>query len=124
MSVVAKRTNIAWQRKAHNIGGQGKQIVMSLVERGGRVRSQHVPEVNAKTLRPILHAQLDGATTLMTDDAGQWRVMGRDFQRHEVVNHGIGEYVRGDAHTNTVEGYFSISSAGSSVRIITYRSST
>src|SRR5207249_7849160 len=42
---------------------------------------------------------------LMTDDAGQYRHMHRDF-RHEFVNHGIGEYVRGEAHTNTVEGYF------------------
>ncbi len=102
----------ARKRKADNIGGQGKEIVMSLVERGGRVRSQHVPEVNAKTLRPILSAQLDGATALMTDDAGQWRVVGRGYEQHEVVNHGIGEYVRGEAHTNTVEGYFSILKRG------------
>ena len=45
------------KRNAHNIGGTGKEIVFSLVERGGKVRSQHVPEVNAKTLRPILVAK-------------------------------------------------------------------
>ena len=100
------------KRKAGNIGGTGKEIVLSLVERGGRVRSQHVPEVSAKTLRPILNAQLHGATAHMTDDAGQWRIIGRDFKRHEVVNHGIGEYVRGDAHTNTIEGFFSILKRG------------
>ena len=48
---------------------------------------------------------------LVTDDAGQYRHMHRDFA-HEVVNHGIGEYVRGEAHTNTVEGYFSILKRG------------
>lgn len=37
--------------------------------------------------------------------------MHRDFD-HEVVNHLAGEYVRGDAHTNTVEGYFSILKCG------------
>jgi hypothetical protein len=48
----------------------------------------------------------------MTDDAGQYRHMGRDFARHEAVNHGIEEYVRGAAHTNTVENYFSILKRG------------
>lgn len=51
------------------------------------------------------------ATTFYTDDAGQYRHMNRDFT-HEVVNHGKDEYVRGKAHTNTVEGYFSILKRG------------
>ena len=99
------------KRVRGNIGGMGKEIAFALVERGGRVRSQVVPEVAAKTLRPILVAQLDAKTFLMTDDAGQYRHMHKDF-RHEVINHGIGEYVRGEAHTNTVEGYFSILKRG------------
>ena len=100
------------QRKAGNIGGQGKEIVFSLVERGGHVRSHHVGEVNAKTLRPILVQQISRKSSLMTDDAGQYRHMGDEFARHEVVNHGALEYVRGDAHTNTIEGYFSILKRG------------
>lgn len=99
------------KRNSKNIGGMGKEIVFSLVEREGRVRSQHVPSVTAKTLRPILVAQLDAKTFLMTDDAGQYRHMHKDFA-HEVVNHGAGEYVRGEAHTNTVEGYFSVLKRG------------
>ncbi|MGH7014286.1 MAG: IS1595 family transposase [Stellaceae bacterium] len=101
-----------WKRRRDNIGGAGKEIVLALVERGGSVRSRHVPEVSSKTLRPILKAQLHADTSLMTDDAGQWRIVGRDYPRHEVVNHGIGEYVRGDAYTNTIEGYFSILKRG------------
>jgi transposase-like protein len=99
------------KRNAGNIGGTGKEIAFSLVERGGRVRSQHIPDVTAKTLREILVSQLNRDTALMTDDAGQYRHMHRDF-RHETVNHGTGEYVRGEAHTNTVEGYFSILKRG------------
>ena len=99
------------KRVRGNIGGKGKEIAFALVERGGRVRSQVVSEVAAKTLRPILVAQLDAKTFLMTDDAGQYRHMHKNF-RHEVINHGIGEYVRGEAHTNTVEGYFSILKRG------------
>jgi len=99
------------KRDKKKIGGQGKEIAFALVERGGKVRSHHVPEVTAKTLRPILVAQIDNKSLLCTDDAGQYRHMHRDF-RHEVVNHGINEYVRGEAHTNPVEGYFSILKRG------------
>lgn len=94
------------KRNRRNIGGQGKQIVFSLVERGGKVRSQHVADVTAKNLRPIVVAQVDKKSALMTDDAGQYRLIGPEFARHESVNHGADEYVRGDAYTNTIEGYF------------------
>src|ERR1700752_3743153 len=40
------------------------------------------------------------------------RAWGRGFEKHGMVNHGIGEYVRGEIHTNTVEGYFSILKRG------------
>ena len=100
------------KRKRQNIGGTGKEAVFSLVERGGKVRSQHVQDVSAKTLRPILVAQINAASTLMTDGAGQYRHMHKDFARHEVVNHEINEYVRGDAHTQTIESYFAILKRG------------
>jgi transposase-like protein len=100
------------KRTKGNIGGTGKEIVFGLVERGGRVRTQHVPNVTSETLREVLVAQVDRKSTLMTDDAGQYRVVSREFDRHEAINHGIEEYVRGDAHTNTIEGYFSILKRG------------
>jgi transposase-like protein len=99
------------KRDKKNIGGVGKETVFSLVERGGRVRSHHVKSVSSTNLRNILTAQIKRGTALMTDDAGQYRRMGEDFV-HETVNHGIGEYVRGGVHTNTIEGYFSILKRG------------
>jgi transposase-like protein len=100
------------KRNPKNIGAVGKEIAFSLVERGGRVRSFHVPAVNAKTLRPIMVAHIDRKSVLMTDDAGQYRVIGPEFAGFDTVNHSIEEYVRGDAHSNTVEGYFSILKRG------------
>ncbi len=91
-------------------GGIGKEAVFSLVERGGSVRSHHVATVSVKNLAPILNAQLHAATDVMSDDGGA-RV-GRMFASHQTVNHSIGEYVRGDVHTNTIEGYFSILKRG------------
>jgi transposase-like protein len=93
-------------------GGVSKEIVVSLVERNGAVRSFHVANVSGKTLRPILVTQIDRASTLMTDEGGQYATFGKEFARHETVNHGIGEYVRGPFHSNTVEGYFSLLKRG------------
>ena len=100
------------KRKRGNIGGMGKQVAFALVERGGSVRSFHVANVSGATLRPILVTQISRKSTLMTDEAGQYRHVGEEFARHGKVNHGIDEYVRGDCHTNTVEGYFSILKRG------------
>ena len=90
-----------------------KAPVVSLVERGGRVRSFHVPEVTAANLRAILHSQVDKKTRVMTDEASVYteKVTG-DFADHETVNHSSGEYGRGDAHINTAENYFSIFKRG------------
>jgi hypothetical protein len=100
------------QRAKKRLGGSWrKETVFSLVERKGRVRSIHTPSVAAATLRPILVDQLEGQTRLMTDDAGQYRHMHRDFDQ-KVVNHTAGEYVRVEAHTNTAESYFAVLKRG------------
>ncbi len=89
-----------------------KRAVMSLVERGGMVRSFHVDGTSAAHLVPIIRANVAKETAIMTDEAGQYAHLGRDFVKHEFVTHGSGEYVRGDAHTNTLEGYYSIFKRG------------
>ena len=69
------------------------------------------PASPPRTCGRSLVGQIDERSKLYTDDAGQYRHMGRDFD-HKAVRHKHGEYVRGDAHTNTVENYFSILKAG------------
>jgi transposase-like protein len=86
-----------------------KAIMLSLVERGGKVRSFHVPNVTAQTLRPIIVANVDKASYLMTDDSPVYPGIGAAFAGHGSVNHSAEEYVRAYFwHTNTAEGYFSI----------------
>lgn len=94
------------KRNAKAIGGAGKMIVHTLVERGGHARSDHVANVTGETLRPILVTQVSRKSTLMTDTHGGYYRVGKEFARHETVDHGADEYVRGDAYSNTVEGYF------------------
>lgn len=98
------------KRNKKNIGGRGKEAVFALVERGGKVRSHHIPNVTAKTLRPIMDEQIADATRTMSDDGGARARHGHP--NHHSVNHSINEYVRGDVHTNTIEGYFSVMKRG------------
>jgi transposase-like protein len=89
-----------------------KQQVVALVERKGRVRAFHVPMVTVENVKPILEAQIHKDARLMTDGAGLYTKMGKHFKSHETVNHYLGEYVRGDVTTNTVEGFFGIFTRG------------
>lgn len=100
------------KRQKKGRGYAHKEKVLTLIERGGEARSFHVPEVNADTLKPILKEQIAADTTLYTDEAGQYKWAGKHFVDHDFVRHGIGEYVRGDVHTNTMENYFSIFKRG------------
>ena len=90
-----------------------KHKVLALVDRNsGKARSMVVEDLKAKTLTPILRKNIAKEATVYTDEAGQYRRLGRDFADHDYVRHGAGEYVRGDVHTNTIEGYFSIFKRG------------
>jgi transposase-like protein len=89
-----------------------KHAVLSLVERGGKVRSFHVEGTSAAHLVPILRANIAKETAIMTDEAGQYAHLGKEFASHEYVNHSAGEYGRGDIHTNTLEGFYSIFKRG------------
>jgi hypothetical protein len=89
-----------------------KAPVVALVERRGRVRSFHAPNVGAETVGTLLVAHGRRQSNLMTDDANIYTQVGKGFAKHETVAHTYGEYVRDDVHTNTVEGFFSILKRG------------
>jgi hypothetical protein len=91
--------------------GSKKQKVVALVERGGRVRAFHVQSVNSETLGQILSEQVSGQAKLMTDAALIYTRAASGWDR-EAVNHSQGEYSRGLAHTNSVDGFFGILKRG------------
>lgn len=102
--------------KARNRKGKvpPKEAVFALVERDGKVRSRHVPDVTGKTLGEAIRAQVDPRTYLMTDEAPVYASIAKGLVHgHGTVNHSIQEYVRGNFwHTNTMENYFSIMKRG------------
>ncbi len=91
-----------------------KKAVLSLVERGGHVRSFHVANVTAKTVRPIIAKNVELASMLMTDESVIYPKIGAKFANHESVNHSANEYARlgGYIHINTAENFFSIVKRG------------
>lgn len=81
---------------------------------GGRVRAEHVGDVKRSTMRDFLDANVEAGSTLYTDDTATARGIPDLFNRlnHESVNHSVGEYVRGQAHTNGVESFWSMLKRG------------
>lgn len=87
--------------------------VLALVDRStGKARSMVVDGVGPSTIIPIVKANLDRETHVITDEATAYRYAKHHFADHSAVNHRRGEYVRGEVYTNTIEGYFSIFKRG------------
>lgn len=89
-----------------------KHAVLSLVERGGKVRSFHVDGTKTADVVPIMKENIARETRIMTDEAGQYAHVKKHFAGHDFVSHGKGEYVRDEVHTNTVEGFYSVFKRG------------
>ena len=94
------------------MGSGHKMAVLALVERGGKARSFHVPNVRASTLHEAIAANVSRQANFMTDEFAVYTGIGWNFASHGTVKHSADEYVRGDVHTNTVEGFFSIFKRG------------
>ncbi len=88
-------------------GAAGKTIIVGMVERDGDVVTKVVPNVRKGTLEPIIEANVEKGSTVHTDELASYGGLTAKGYTHETVNHGGGEYVVGDSHVNTIEGYWS-----------------
>lgn len=97
-------------------GFHHKNKVLALVDRStGKARSFVVDDVKARTLVPIVMANLAREARLMTDESNTYKQVGGIFASHDVVHHQRGEYVNkedAEKHTNTIEGFFSVFKRG------------
>jgi transposase-like protein len=94
--------------KTRRAAGERPRQVLSLVERGGNIRSIYLDH---KTIQAALYENLDLKSRLVTDGSSSYKRF-MPVGQHESVDHSKGEYVRGDVHTNTLEGFFSIFKRG------------
>jgi transposase-like protein len=93
-------------------GGSISNMVLTLVERGGSARSFHTDGHSIADIVPIVRENIARESRLMSDSAMHYKGVGKEFAEHGRVRHERKEYVRGDIHTNTVEGYYSIFKRG------------
>jgi transposase-like protein len=98
--------------KSGRPGPANKRPIVALVERGGNVRTFHVPVADQVTVQKIVRDNIARESRLHTDESRLYHGMGEHFADHESVKHSVKEYVRGDVHTNSAEGYFSIFKRG------------
>ncbi|MGD0764228.1 MAG: IS1595 family transposase [Roseiarcus sp.] len=95
-----------------------KNVVLSLVERGGSVRSFHVDSTKKEDVLPIVRASVNRETHVMTDESNTYSKLGDDFAKHDSVDHHREEWGYTDRktgvkiNTNTIEGYYSIFKRG------------
>lgn len=93
--------------------GTRKTPVVVLVERNGRARSKVIKRLNGKNLKQQIRDNVHSDSTIMTDEFKAYIGVGKGFAGgHKTVNHGSGEYARGNVHSNTAESYFALLKRG------------
>ena len=114
--VEADETYMGGRRKGTPRGrpgaGSHKVPVFGVVERGGRVMAVTVPNVKKATLMPHLTKKVLPHETVYTDELASYNDLTKVGYQHHRVNHSEGIYVAGTAHTNTIEGFWSLLKRG------------
>jgi transposase-like protein len=109
---IGRREGIVGKKR---LGYAHKNVVLTLVERGGSARSFHIASTSLADVVPLVRENVRRESELMTDEARHYMAVGQEFKRHGVVAHSEYEYVRGERkeiHSNTVENYYSIFKRG------------
>jgi transposase-like protein len=90
-----------------------KEPVFGIVERDGRAKTFHVPQINRHHIITKMQDNISVDTSAVyTDDSRMYDRMPANVQRHEIVNHSAKEWVRGDVHTGTIDGYWGLLKRG------------
>jgi transposase-like protein len=110
---IGKREGVEKRR-----GGAHKNVVLSLVERGGSARSFHVDSTKKEDIIPIVKANIARETHVMTDESNTYSGLGKRFAKHSVVDHSRKEYAYTDRLSgisvgiNSAEGFYSVFKRG------------
>jgi len=112
----AATLRVSKQRKGRPFTKKGhlwnNRPIVALVERGGDIRTFHVAVADKETVAGIVTKNILKESRLHTDESRLYTGMDQHFSAHETVKHSAKEYVRGDIHTNSAEGFFGIFKRG------------
>ena len=92
--------------------GTDKTPVVVAVQRDGEARAEKVDNVTKKTLQGLAEKHVQPESDMVTDEFPSYNGLAKKFKSHNTVDHGSGEYARGDVHTNTAESFFSLLQRG------------
>jgi len=106
--VEADETYIGGIRKGkRGRGAKNKTAVFGMVQRKGAVRAEVVDSIKIKTIQPIIDRQVTKGSSIVTDEFNVYNQVKKSGYEHYTIQHGIGEYVRGLVHSNSIEGFWS-----------------
>lgn len=104
-----KNKNRHWDKKVKNSQGRSykdKTPILGMLERGGKIRVAKVKNTQRHIIQPIIRKNVLSGSTVFTDEWTAYRMLHRTY-KHSYVNHGAGQYVDGNVHTNSIEGFWS-----------------
>ncbi len=93
-------------------GPTGKTPVLGMREREGKTVAKSVDATDRLTLWTEIQKTVQKGSTLYTDDHGAYRGIERKSYQHEALNHSANEYVKGLAHTNSIESVWAVLKRG------------
>jgi len=93
-------------KKITKTGGGDKAMAFGILERGGKVRTMHLPDRQKDTVQPVIKEHVQAGAALFTDAMLGYRGLDADYA-HEVIDHAIA-YVDGKIHTNGLENFWSL----------------
>jgi transposase-like protein len=106
--VEADETYVGGKRRGkRGRGAEGKTPIIGVVERDGEVRAKVVDNTRSMTIEPFIAQHVEHGTQLMTDEYRAYNRVSLLGYKHQRINHSSGQYVVGDVHTNTIEGFWS-----------------
>ena len=89
-------------------GAPGKTVVFGMLERAGDVMTRVVPNVRRATLEPHIVENVEAGSAISSDELRSYNKLSRLGYNHRSVNHSADEWVRGDTHVNSIEGFWSL----------------
>jgi transposase-like protein len=98
------------QRRITGVLTDDKTTVTGFLERGGKVRTEIVPDRHMNTVQPVVKKHVQAGTDLYSDELGGYKGLHGEYQ-HKVINHAV-KYVDGRVHTNGIENFWSLLKRG------------
>jgi transposase-like protein len=113
LSNKTKKYRVERDKKGLIPGGmEHKHAVVGMLQRSGKVIGKVLNKAHGKTIKPLLKQIIDPGAILITDGFGGYHGLGKYFKEHQLINHSQDEFVRGEYHTNSIEGFWSLLKRG------------